>query len=191
MAAAAGGGFADTFGGMATGIAGQAIGSAINYGFGAMAASKAYDRSKNMITRGPTYQRIGLEAGGYNPILALTGGKMPSSSGVQQARTAPGQYQPNVGQARGLLQSQKLVADTQAALNATRANSLAGEVAKAKALEAWYQTDEGRSWLAQEVRHRATPQSAAGAVIKAGAAVAPKFIEAFGKTPPFNLFKSD
>lgn len=71
----------------ALGAVSGGIGQLIGYGLNAMAASKAHDRSKNMITRGPTYAREGLLKAGINPILAAGAigpgvAKAPQASGV-------------------------------------------------------------------------------------------------------------
>lgn len=80
--ASAGGGFASS----AAGVGAQAL---IN----AAAASKAWDRQKNLLTRGATYQRINLLAAGINPILAAGSigpgtARVPQASGVGLPQSA-------------------------------------------------------------------------------------------------------
>jgi hypothetical protein len=62
--------------------------SAINYGFNAMAASKAHDRQKNLMTRGPGYVMTGLRAAGINPLAAFMGKFSPTGGPVPQAASS-------------------------------------------------------------------------------------------------------
>ena len=73
------------------------IGTGIQAGVNARAASVAWDRQKNWATRSATYSRINLEAAKFNPIYAMTGGnaflqaggaKAPQAHSVQNPRLA-------------------------------------------------------------------------------------------------------
>lgn len=167
---------ADPISGMLT----QAVGSAVNYGFGAMAASKAYDRSKNMITRGPTYQRIGLKAGGYNPILALTGGRMPTAPGVQQGRTQGGQFFPNQVSQRGLIAAQTRAAQLNAA-------SMEGPAAESMLLKKWLLANP--AWPGMRYRTKSLPDNIPAAAIKYLSGSAEDFFNA-AKEGVGGLFRS-
>ncbi|AXL14424.1 hypothetical protein [Microviridae sp.] len=71
----------------------DAANQGLQYGANKRTANDAYDRQKNWATRGPGYVRQGLEAAGFNPILAtgnlsgIMGGKAPQggSSGLQKS----------------------------------------------------------------------------------------------------------
>lgn len=90
--------------------AGQAAGSmlqdvaqmGIQSAFNAQAASKSWDRQKNLMTRGPTYQMQGLRDAGLNPILAAQGGFAKGGSAPQQSATGL----PSGGAQRSLLSAQ-------------------------------------------------------------------------------------
>ncbi|AXL15598.1 DNA pilot protein [Microviridae sp.] len=63
------------------------IGQGISAGISQANASKSWDRQKNLITRGPTYQMTGLRAAGLNPILAVK--NIGNVSGQVQMARAP------------------------------------------------------------------------------------------------------
>lgn len=89
----AGSAFASSLGGGLGGIAASGIGSLIGFGLNAAAASKSWDRQKNLMTRGPSYVREGLIAAGINPILAAGSigpgsAKAPQASGIGAPNTA-------------------------------------------------------------------------------------------------------
>ncbi len=75
-------------GAAAAGIVGPSIGSLVTYGLNAMAASKAHDRSKNMMTRGYLYTQEGLEKAGLNRMLALGAQSLGGSAKAQMAHAA-------------------------------------------------------------------------------------------------------
>ena len=59
--------------GAASGAASGIAGGLVQGGFNIAAASKAWDRSKNWATRHHLYEKIALEAAGYNPLLGAIG----------------------------------------------------------------------------------------------------------------------
>lgn len=79
---AAGAGFADK--------AGTVIDQFTQSLFNAQAAAKSWDKQKDWATRSPTYARIGLEAAGFNPILALGSGGISTSAKAPQAQGVSG-----------------------------------------------------------------------------------------------------
>ncbi len=77
--------------GAATSAVGNIINTGISAGINAAAASKAHDRQKNMMTRGPTYMMQGLRDAGINPILAAgSAGLGGSAAKISQAHAARG-----------------------------------------------------------------------------------------------------
>lgn len=123
----------------AGGIIGGGVNSLISYGLNAMAASKAHDRSKNMMTRGYLYTQEGLEKAGLNRILAVGGG----ISGGNLAGSAKMAHAASSGSSRN------------AVLDALSASNLEANTAK--------QTAEGRiadadALVAEEnMRYRMSP----------------------------------
>lgn len=70
----------------------DAANSGVQYGANKKAAGDSWDRYKNSLTRGPGYMRQGLEAAGFNPLLAvgnpgLLGGKSSPQQGVSRGNT--------------------------------------------------------------------------------------------------------
>ena len=78
--------------GAAGGAALGGIGQAIGYGLNAMAASKAHDRNKNMLTRRHQYERIALREADINEayMFARPGGGTPAPMRAPQAAGTPG-----------------------------------------------------------------------------------------------------
>lgn len=75
-----------TLGNITTG----AVGSAIDYGLNAAAASKANDRSKNWATRKYQYELIALEKAGINPAYMFSDRGASSAGRSQSAQQAHG-----------------------------------------------------------------------------------------------------
>ncbi len=162
-------------------LIGQGVGAAIS----ASQASKQYDRQKNMLTRGPTYARIGLEAAGFNPILALMGGRMPQPGKVPMPNmpSPGGMGDPKIDSAKKLMNLQGQAATAQAGasnaaatLSTSRAMALKGDIAKAQALSDYLNTDEGKAWVRRGFVHQSSPNTLGGFIGKAGAEAAPGLI---------------
>lgn len=125
---AAGGGA--NYGAMA-GMAIPFLSQAVGFGFSQMAASKAHDRSKNMITRMPLY----LKAAGINPLYAYGGGGAKAPN-VPMAST-PG----NSAKATDMAQLENLAANTEAAYELARKNFFQADQASRDADLKQAQTD--------------------------------------------------
>lgn len=97
-------------GGAALGAGAGAVGSLVQYGLNASAASKSWDKWKDSQTRGPLYQRIGLEKAGFNPALAYGKG-MPATAG--KAVQAHGVGTGSGGNVLALAQGKLLAAQTE------------------------------------------------------------------------------
>lgn len=175
--------FADTVGGGLAQIAGGGVQQLIGYGLNAMGASKSHDRAKNMITRGPTYARIGLEKAGFNPILALTKGQIPGSGfRPDVARGGPsGQIDPAKGSAMALMRAQTRTTQlmgSKAAAESLLANertlSLGGEVAEARRLMDFINTPQGQFWVRQKYINSAVPNTPSAMAAKGLMQLMPK-----------------
>ncbi len=149
--------------GAAGGIAGGLIGTAISAGVNAAAASKAHDRQKNMMTRGPSYIMQGLRAAGINPILAAgSGGLMGSAAKIAQAHAARGTESATQG---------ALAASTIRLQDATTSKAMAERdiIASGQPAANWWAkfsgTPEGERLMEMDRVNRALPQT-----IGAGAA---------------------
>lgn len=89
---AGGAGGASTGSALGVGLGTAGLGSLISYGLNASAASTAWDRQKNLMTRSAQYARINLEDAGFNPIYALGGGQsFLSAGGAKAPQAAPAQ----------------------------------------------------------------------------------------------------
>lgn len=138
--------------GTATDLSAGMIGQAFGFGLNAASASKAWDRQKNMLTRGPTYMMQGLAKAGINPILAATQLRMPSASMAPQAGNPSN---PAKGSRLDALQAALLREQTNTQLmmqanNAAQANKLGvetdrllSEKPKWKKLYDFWASDEG------------------------------------------------
>jgi len=67
-------------GGLAVGAGMGLVDSLVSFGLGQASASKAWDRYKNSLTRGPSYAMTGYRKAGINPILVARGGKLGATS---------------------------------------------------------------------------------------------------------------
>lgn len=156
---------------MAAGM-GMDFGSqAFGYGLNAMAASKAWDRQKNLMTRGPGYEMQGLRAAGLNPILAATGGwKGASSASVPQAAPASSHKQgvTNMLAARqGKLLEAQANAQDAAAMKSEHEAQLASakrmlanlELPKAINMANYHNTRTARDLIRQQHTKDASPSS--------------------------------
>lgn len=126
----------------ATGVAGNAansaVDSAIQGAFNAKAANKAWDRQKDAWTKGPGYARQGLEAAGFNPLLASgIGSSVMGARGVTQAPVGRGSD--FAGQTAKLSKLNpekelinKQIGATQSAANASDASARAADATAAK-----------------------------------------------------------
>lgn len=175
------GGFAATPGGIGfTALAGTGsdfITQGFGYGLNSLAASKAHDRTKNLMTRGPLYETIGLRAAGLNPILAATGGWKGASHAGQMA--APAQtHGKGIANLLAAKQGQLLDAQTNAAAAAAMKQTHEGQLAEVKTIldqlripEAqwhalWNMTDAGRENLRQGRIHAVNPDDPLAMILK-------------------------
>ena len=165
----------------------------VSYGLNAKAASKAHDRSKNMMTRGPTYNMIGLKAAGLNPILAATGGALGGGAMAKTPQAAPASTY--TGGAKNLLQAAQrklLTSQTQAAQALTMKTGHEAALAKANATlqdlripEAMWQrdfanSDAGRKNFLRKRIQDATPDQWQSIILKEVMGM----IERFSNRPP-------
>lgn len=144
--------FASSGAGVAAGIGGGLLsslaGAGLSYGLNAAAASKSWDRQKNLMTRGPSYIAEGLEAAGINRILAA--GSIGTSFGKAAQAAGTSVQSPDISKS-GMIGAQlgALKANTAAAL-ATAANQTANAnittagQAEAESTAAFWRTEEGR-----------------------------------------------
>jgi len=156
------------------------IGQGIGYGLGQAASAKAYDRSKNMMTRGPTYQMEGFRNAGLNPILAAgkLGGSVPSMPVVAGSGGGSGASIVKTGQQSPVAkqQTKTLKATEEQAIAATKVNNATEAKVKAETENVaartqetqyglpykrqgsdYYQTEEGAKTYRLGERHRAEP----------------------------------
>ncbi len=145
------------------GAAGGLLNTAISAGINAAAASKAHDRQKNMMTRGPTYIMQGLRDAGINPILAAgSAGLGGSAAKVSQAHAARGTDSAMQGALAG---SQIRLQD------AATAKAIAEKdiIQSRQPFENWkaqfYASDEGQRLIKTSLENEALPKTwpAAGA----------------------------
>lgn len=143
----------------------------ISYGFNAMASSKAHDRQKNMMTRGPGYMMQGLRSAGLNPILAVGGLSNLASAKPQMAHAATrGQHKPAIdaaqfAQIQSTTTAQTALADklkSERDLADTR-NIIEGFDKPKKAAEAaLYSTPTGVDLILQTAINQSLPNSVPG-----------------------------
>lgn len=101
----------------------NAASSAVQAGFNRAAANHAWDRQKDAWTKGPGYARAGLEAAGFNPLLASgIGSAVMGARGVSQAPVSQGQV--DVAKLSKLSPEKKLI---EKQTDAARANAAAGD----------------------------------------------------------------
>lgn len=147
----------------------------VSAGINAAAASKAHDRMKNMMTRGPTYQMIGLRDAGLNPILAATnGGKLGgSAASVAQAHAASQGKDHNKSMMAGIQadlmknQSSAHAATAQSATNqagvlALQADALRYDNVEKRINAEFFETEKGRELIRLGIINRMTPNTWSG-----------------------------
>jgi len=151
-------------GGGGTGIGSAAAGAGMaaglgassrweSFGYGQMAASRAWDKWKDSLTRGPEYRMIGLRSAGLNPILAAgnpsaplafnamgaTGGSQPPPMDLARQAKGPNERRLLTEQAKTQEQLQSTGREIEArevaqrGLIESQTAANAGNVAKAKA----------------------------------------------------------
>lgn len=179
-------------GGAAAGQAGfAALDMWQRFGQSQVTASKAYDRQKNLMTRGPTYIMKGLRDAGINPIIAAGGGISASSARAQMAApTGPGSPVSadafKVNDAKALLKSQTAAALQQGRLVSAQANIAEAQGVKAAALAAYYRSPEGIATLIDGEVNSSLPSTLPAAGIRAIRSVMPpvphKAIKEFKET---------
>lgn len=159
--------FASSGAGVAAGIGGGLLsslaGAGLSFGLNAKAASKSWDRQKNLMTRGPSYIAQGLEAAGINRILAAGSigtsfGKAAQAAGtsVQAADVSrSGALAAQIGQIKASTAAQLATADNQRA----QARITAAGQSAADWNNIFNQTDIGKALLKTDRINRALPQN--------------------------------
>ncbi len=149
--------------GAAGGIVGGLLNTGVSAGINAAAASKAHDRQKNMMTRGPTYIMQGLRDAGINPILAAgSGGLGGSAAKISQAHAARGADTATQG---ALVGSQIRLQDAATAKAVAEKDIIVAGQPAANWNAKFNSTPEGERLLEMDRVNRALPQT-----IGAGAA---------------------
>lgn len=147
--------------GIAAGLAGGAASGLVSGAFNTAAASRAYDRSKNWATRHHLYERIALDAAGYNPILAMTQGKTGSSMKAPQAGPINPQF--NLAQAMQLgAQANLAGAQTDQVTEATKLTEVErklkeADLPRAEAVAEFWRSEQGQNMAQQIVTNEAVP----------------------------------
>lgn len=111
-------------GGLAVGAGMGLVDSLMGFGLGQASASKAWDRYKNSLTRGPTYAMQGYRDAGINPILVARGGKLGASSNFTTQGNAQKAGMAAAAQGMALQQAQIKLIQQQTATSAAQAASL-------------------------------------------------------------------
>lgn len=151
-------------------------GMGLSYGLGQSASSRAHDRTKNLMTRGPTYKMIGLREAGLNPILAAGGalGVGGSGGGVSQAPVvASGGATPAVGSAnvRNAIQNRLARAQTEQIIQQARktgVDATLGElgIPEAMAKAEYLMTPEGIETVRRTLRTQSDPNDPLMLILK-------------------------
>lgn len=134
-----------------------------SYGMNAIAASKAWDRYKNSITRGPTYTAIGLEDAGINRILAAGGGIGAQVGQGMLARGATGGG-PKRNIVSDLLQQQLMRSQTAKATSETDLLNLSKVKAQGEAN--FWGSPLGIQTIEDDARNKALPTTYPGGAIR-------------------------
>lgn len=180
--------FATTAAGVASGIGGSlantALSAGLSFGLNAMSTSKAHDRQKNMMTRGPSYIMQGLRDAGINPILAAgSSGFGGATAKVPQAGSATIPSS-NFGQAALLKSTLDLQGANTAKTLAERDIVRAGQPA-ANWKAAFYATPEGQALIKTSLENEALPKT----IPAAGARGVYKLWNWFPKSKPPNTVR--
>lgn len=167
-------------------MSGGLIGQGLSFGLNQISASKAHDRAKNMMTRGPGYRMEGLRAAGLNPILAASGGLSGPPTPVSQAHAASGAKggDPLVGAQKRLINqqtsaalAQEVKSTSEANLNDVRKELEALDFPRRKWMEDFYKTDAGQQLILLQLTNDALPNSVAGGAFKAAYSLKDQFME--------------
>lgn len=163
-------------GGLSTGSALSRMGA--GYFAGQMASSRAHDRAKNMMTRGPTYRMIGLRKAGLNPIAAAGGALGVGGSGGGFASSPV--VVPGGGSATPLDVTGASAKNAQRQLLQAQTKTQQGLAMKAEAeglhaalglvesaeLARLYGTEEGRKILLDRITTQSLPDNIGAALFK-------------------------
>lgn len=133
-----------------------------SYGLNAMGASMAWDRQKNLMTRGPGYAMEGLRNAGINPILAAGAGIKGGPQGTAQMAHAAKSGGRNP--ALDALQAENLSAQTAKTTAEATAQNYAN--VEGGALADFYGTPPGRATLQRDRVNRSLPDSVPGLIGK-------------------------
>lgn len=176
----------------AASAAGGASGGLISYGLNKLAATTSWDRQKNLLTRGPTYQMSGLRKAGLNPILAAgssgIGARAPqaasASMGMKMDPLTKAQHDLLRAQtsAQGAMQ-QKLAQEGWLA----QVQMELAEMDKPKraATAALFSTPKGAALVEAQELNTALPNTAAGLTTKIGLGLGSKLKELFVPSDPY------
>lgn len=151
---------------MGAAMAGQAGFAALDqwqkFGQSQVTASKAWDRYKDSVTRGPTWMAKGLEDAGINRILAGGGfgAGMNSAKTVQAHASGSGAMPDATANARGALMFQ------QKELVDKNIDAMSGKAEEGRALERWLKSDAGKDWVSQKYIKDASPPSTGAAMFQ-------------------------
>ena len=178
--AASGGGFWTGTGGALASAGLGLMAAPVNYGFSAMAASKSWDRQKNLMTRGPTYMMQGYRDAKLNPLLAITGGKAFGGGAKAPQANPPGAQVGNPATLAAIknLNAQSAKYASEAALADARTGLVTQEEALALSrtkyqdldnrqktvLVKYFESPAGQDAVRREIESRALPQSWAGLI---------------------------
>lgn len=140
----------------AQGFANTLLGASLSFGLNAASTSKAHDRQKNMMTRGPTYIMQGLRDAGINPIIAAGS----SGFGGQSARApqAGSATVPDAGRA-SLAVTQKRLAEAATAKTLAERDIIAANQPAANWNAAFNLTPTGKTVMQMDRVNAAMPNS--------------------------------
>ncbi len=153
------------------------IGQPIAYGIGEAQANTAWDRMKNLLTRGPLYRQQGLEKAGLNRILAAGGGVGATTAGstIQGKSGSAGggsggldpTSKPRLERAqRNAASAQEVMFNKMGNKHQAEAEGVIAGLPFKRAQAAFYGTAEGLDVVRQHEKHMATPNTAAGLIGK-------------------------
>lgn len=145
-----------------------AVSQGIGFGLNAAAASKAWDRQKKLIKRGPTWMMQGLHRAGINPILAAEGVRMPGASMAPHAAAARSSAKgdPSRFEATKMISAQTLAAEktadkmeAEASLARVRGELESLDAPRRLRLKEYYESPLGQRTVEQGEFNRSLPNS--------------------------------
>lgn len=130
--------------------------------FNQQAAGMAWDRQKNLMTRGPTYAMQGLREAGLNPILAASGGIKGAGNAPQQSATAIS----SSGSQRALLGSQLELTKEQTRAAEAQGTKTQAEAMIQGAIANVYQDPEVQNAMKEAEKNKAIPDTPTQVIYK-------------------------